>query len=75
MLVAEFIRINAKLLKTLSDYGIKMDDYKYVDLFRDFVEMRTNGDKTTYIVVKLAEKYKLSETSVYRVLRRLRITI
>lgn len=75
MLIAEFVRINARLLKTLSDYGIKISDYKYVELFRDFVKMRENGDKTTYIVVALSEKYKLSETSVYRILRRFKVAI
>lgn len=75
MNVGNFIKIHSGLMKTLSELGVKIDDFKYVELFADYERMASDGNKITYIVSVLANKYKVSETNVYRVLRRFKVTV
>lgn len=72
MTIFDILSFNKELLHRLSDVGIRTEDYRYVDLFRDFTKMITDGNKTTYAVAVLAEKYGMSERKVYGVIRQLR---
>lgn len=69
MTIYEILSFNKELLHRLSDAGIKTGDYRYVDLFRDFTKMLREGNKTTYAVAVLSEKYAISERKVYNVIR------
>ncbi|WP_298551695.1 hypothetical protein [uncultured Parabacteroides sp.] len=40
-------------------------------LYKEYTRMKKEGHKTTYIVVCLAEKYRISERKVYTLLKRL----
>ena len=71
----DLVKISKSLLKTLSKLDIKMDDYQYVDMFDEYEEMVNNGDKVSYIVTFLSQKYKISEASIYRLIRRFKNTI
>lgn len=75
MVVADLLRISCEMLKLLSKYAVKTDDYKHLDLFAEYVRMNELGEKTSYIVAVLSEKYKISEASVYRLLRKFRKTV
>lgn len=70
MTVYEILNFNKELINRLSKIGFKPDDYKYIDLYSDFESMRTNGDKVTYIVSFLADKYSVSERKIYDVIKR-----
>lgn len=72
MTVFEILSFNKELLRRLCDVGVKADDYRYVDLFRDYTKMIDNGYKATYAVAVLAEKYSISERKVYSVIRHLK---
>lgn len=71
MTIYEILSFNKELLQRLSESGIKTSDYRYVDLFRDFTQMVREGNKTTYAVAVLSDKYSISERKVYDVIRRL----
>lgn len=75
MKVADFVKISRATMILLSKYGIKIDDYRFVDLYSDFCNMVSQGDKVSYAVAIVAKKYSISETSVYRILRRFKATI
>lgn len=64
-----------KILETLSDNGIRTSDYKYIEMFNDYERMLAAGEKVTFIVATLCEKYNTSESTAYRVLRRFKRTI
>ena len=51
--------------------GIHIEDVSYVGLYKEYIRMKKDGCKTTYIVVYLAEKYRISEHKVYTLLKRL----
>ena len=67
----EILSFNKELLRRLSCIGVKTEDFRYVDLFEDYSRMRKAGNKTTYIVAVLSDKYAVSERKVYNVIRHL----
>lgn len=71
MKLYELLDFNKELLKRLCFAGIKPEDYRYADLFADYERMCRNGEKKTYIVAMLAEKYGISERKVYSVINHL----
>lgn len=71
MTVFEILKFNKELLHRLFETGIKSNDFMYVDLYSDYVRMRKNGDKVTYIVAVLSMKYMISERKVYTIIGRL----
>lgn len=71
MTAFELLNFLAKPLKSLSECDIKIDDYRYIDMYLEFKEMLAKNEKKEYIKSYLASKYCISESSVSRVIRRL----
>ena len=71
MTLYELISFHKELLLRLSDACIRTNDYRYADLFRDYTKMIRAGYKATYAVAVLAERYHVSERTVYALLHRL----
>ena len=59
------------LLKSMSEIGIKMDDYKYIDLCQEYNELITKGEKKEYARAILSKGYSVSESTVFRIISRL----
>lgn len=57
--------------RILGRNDIDPKDVRYIDLFRDWVRMKMEGHKYQYIVYYLSTEYDVSETSVYRIVKRL----
>lgn len=70
MTVFDILKFNRELIKRLSEMGVKVEDCKYINLYSDYEAMRHNGDKMTYIVSYLSEKYGVSERKAYDVVKR-----
>ena len=70
MTVFEVLNFNKELINRLAKVGYKRDDCKYIDLYSDYESMRNDGDKVTYIVSFLSDKYGVSERKVYDVIKR-----
>lgn len=71
MIVFDILKFNSELLNKLARLGLKQNDYKYVGLYIDYDTMRKNGDKITYIVSVLSQKYDVSERCIYNIVKRL----
>lgn len=71
MTVFELLYFHKDLLRMVSESGLKAGDYRFASLYDDYLKMESAGDKKTYIVAVLADKYGISERKVYDVLRRL----
>lgn len=71
MKLYELLDFNKELLKRLCFAGIKLEDYRYTDLFAEYERMCRGGEKKTYIVATLADKYGTSERKVYSVIKHL----
>ncbi|RXE61072.1 hypothetical protein ED328_16895, partial [Muribaculaceae bacterium Isolate-001 (NCI)] len=48
---------------------IRLEDADYIDLFVDFNDMVGRGDKVSYAVAILADRYDISERKVYRLVK------
>lgn len=59
-------------MNMLHTLGVNPNDCRYLKLYEDYREMRRKPDKVSYIVATLAERYKVSERTVYDVVRRMR---
>lgn len=70
MKVIEILKLNRELLKFCCDAGIRLDNIRYIDLFNDYNRLLADGEKITYIVAALAEKYGVCERTVYDLIRR-----
>ncbi|WP_304472128.1 hypothetical protein [uncultured Duncaniella sp.] len=72
MTIFEILKFNRELLERLLRIGVRLEDTTYIDLFVDFNDMVGSGDKVSYAVAVLAEKYGISERKVYSLVRHFR---
>ena len=70
MTLFEALKFNREPLEMLARLGGKPDDVNYIDLYSEFVAMKCKGEKTTYAVLHLAEKYSVCERKVYDIIKR-----
>ena len=70
MRVIEILNLNKELLKKFQIAGIRMEDVEYIDLFNEYLALVTQGEKVSYIVATLADKYTISERKVYDLIKR-----
>lgn len=71
MKVCEILFLNRELLKWLHDFGIESNDYKWVPLYQEYLKMKSEGDKVTYIVAVLSRKYNVCERKVYKIIQKM----
>lgn len=72
MTLFEFLKFNREVLDLFQKLNGKMDDIRYIDLYIEYESMKNRGEKTTYVVLFLANKYLISERKVYDVIKRFR---
>lgn len=70
MKVYELLALNRELIERMCAAGVRLDDVRYVGLYRDYLRMKGAGGKVSYIVAVLAERYGVSERKVYGLLKR-----
>ena len=56
MTLFEILNFNRELLERLAGTGYKPDDYKYIDLYKEYEQMRRKGEKVTYCVAFLSAR-------------------
>ena len=71
MKVAEILKLSAPLLKWMSKNEVMLDDWQYVDLYEQYIVMRSYNIKYREIIRHLSEEYNISKSTVERVVRRL----
>jgi hypothetical protein len=71
MKVVELLRIGSELLKVMSENDVKRDDYQFVKMYHEYLNMRKTGIKYRVVIQMLAEEYHTSSASIERAIRRL----
>ena len=71
MKVIEILKLNRELLNICRDVGIRVEDVQYIDLYNDYNRLLATGEKVSYIVAVLAERYGVCERKVYALIKRL----
>ncbi|WP_455765774.1 hypothetical protein [Paraprevotella clara] len=70
MTLFEALKFNREPLEIIARLGGKPDDIRYIDLYSEYESMKNKGEKTTYIVLFLANKYSVCERKIYDVIKR-----
>ena len=70
MKIIDILKFNRELIKRLRTAGIRLEDEQFVDLYADYTIMRQPGEKVSYIVAVLANRYDISERTVYSLVKR-----
>ncbi len=70
MKVGEVVELTGEMLKRLHGFGIKTDDYKYLQMYEELMRLVSSGLKTTYAVSVVADKFSVCERTVYKVMKR-----
>lgn len=71
MSIFELLFLNRDYLFCLKSLGIKIEDSNFLDLFIEYVKMKRDNQKITYIVAFLADKYQISIRKVYQIIRKM----
>lgn len=71
MKAVEILKLLREALKMMSDNGLRLDDWRYVEMYADYVRMKRDGEKYWYIIAELSRLYEVSESTVIRIIRRL----
>lgn len=75
MIRAEIIEFNKELLQKLKRSGVKLDDYKYCDLYRDYTEMMLTERSRKVVFLTLAERYGISDRQVYNIINHMKTSV
>jgi hypothetical protein len=71
MRISKLIKISIGMLKLLSENGIRIDDWQYVDVYEDFLNMRKNKVKYRVAIKMLADEKHISQRTLERAFKRL----
>ena len=66
-----FLKLNAEMLKLMSKCGLRGDDYKYIRAYEEYCLLRQEGGRADVIRMELAQRYRVSESTLKRAFRRL----
>lgn len=69
MTLFEILNFNRELLKRLVSLGFKPDDCRYIELYADYRRMLREGEKVTYIISALSDKYAVCERKIYNIIK------
>lgn len=70
MKVVDFLKMGSEFLKMMSSFDLKRDDFQHIELYEEYMMLRGEGEKVDYILFVLSSKYKVSESTIKRVVKR-----
>lgn len=71
MKVVELLKMGSEMLKLMSKHDVSRDDWRFVSMYNEFVEMRRKGIKYRTCVTSLANDYQVSRATIERAIKRL----
>ncbi len=70
MKIYEILSFNKEILDRFERIGVRPEDCRYLDLYNDYLKMKADREKMTYIVAVLSDRYAVSERKVYTLIAR-----
>lgn len=70
MKVVKLLHLGKELLKMMSLCELRVDDYKYIELYSEYVKARQEHVKYAVVIMELSQRYGISESSVKRIIKR-----
>lgn len=75
MIRAELVEFNKELFQKLKKAGIRLDDYKYCNLYHDYVELSRTECNRKVVFLTLAQRYNISDRQVYNIINHMQKTV
>lgn len=75
MRIYEFICANRSALELLDRTGINLALVNHVEMYKEYKRMVQEGNKKTYVVQVLSDKYGLSERSIYKIVGKMDVEV
>lgn len=66
----EIIKLSKESIDRLGSAGFRLEDCRYLPLYEDYMRMHAGGNKVTWIVSVLSDRYHVCERKVYDLIRR-----
>lgn len=63
--------MNRNMVEVLLANHININDVQNLQIYEQFMEMKKQGHKVTYITVFLAHKYGMTDRGIYKIIKRL----
>lgn len=67
----ELLIMNRSMVEALLANHININDVQNLQIYEQFMEMKKQGHKVTYITVFLAHKYGMTDRGIYKIIKRL----
>lgn len=67
----ELLNINESLLKVMDSLSLAISDVKYVPVIKEYLRLMGEGNKKTYVIQVLSDKYDIAERTLYRVVEKM----
>ena len=71
MKVYEMLKLECETLKTMSQNGIYINDYTYVEVYEQFRRMRSMGVKYEHALIQLSMERNIAKRTLQRAFKRL----
>lgn len=68
---ADLILYCEEMMRKLRKAGVRPDDYKYSDLYRDYLSLMKNESSRKVVILSLAQKYSYTDRQVYNIIKHL----
>ena len=70
MTVFDLIKVYEGPINVLNDANVNLSDVRYIKLFNEYLRMKNEGHKLTYIVAFLVDEYSVGQATVYRIIEK-----
>ena len=70
MTVFDLIKVYEGPINVLNDANVNLSDVRYIKLFNEYLRMKKEGHKLTYIVAFLVDEYSGGQATVYRIIEK-----
>lgn len=75
MRIIDLVEFNRELLQRMNEAGIRLEDYKYCDLYRDYLKLSETMNTRKEVILTLAERHHISDRQVYNILKHLEMSV
>lgn len=67
----DLVEFNRELFQKMKEAGMKLEDFKYCDLYRDYLKMSETMHSRKEVILSLAQKHGYTGRQVYNILKHL----
>lgn len=66
----ELLILNKNLLQVMENASLDVGDLKYIPVYKEYLRLKEEGHKKTYIMQYLSDEYNIAERTIYRIIDR-----